>query len=283
MAANASDSSESRYSVREVSELLGITPRQVRSFVADGFLSPVTGDRGKYLFSFQDLVMLRAAADLLSEGVRPARVHAALRELSEQLPDETPLTEATLDVVGRSVVVKLDDDVWEPESGQAVFDFEVQGIADRAVAISDARRSAHPDTESADDWYAYADDIEATDPAEAESAYRRAIELDPSLVEAHLNLGRLLHTGGAVREALTQYRSALGTGGDDAVAWFNIGVASQDLGDHREAIEAYERTLELAPRFADARFNLAALYEERGEVALALQHLRAYKELIEGR
>lgn len=281
MAAIDSGAPETRYSVREVSELLGITPRQVRSFVADGFLSPVVGERGKYLFSFQDLVVLKAAADLLAQGARPARVHGALRQLADQLPSR--LTEATLDVVGRSVVVKLDDDVWEPESGQAMFDLEMHGIADRAVAISDARRDAHPETESAYDWYAYADDIEASDPAEAEAAYRRAIDLDPSLVEAHLNLGRLLHTGGAVREALDQYRSALDAGGDDATAWFNVGVAAHDLGRDREAIEAYGRALELAPRFADARYNLATLHEERGEVALALQHLRAYKELVEGR
>jgi tetratricopeptide (TPR) repeat protein len=283
MAATDADSPETGYSVREVSELLGITPRQIRSFVADGFLSPTIGERSKYLFSFQDLVMLRAAADLLEEGVRPARLHAALRELADQLPSETRLTEATLDVVGRNVVVKLDEDVWEPESGQTVLDFEVRGIADKAVAISDARRSIHPNSESAYDWYAYADDIEATDPAKAESAYRKAIELDPGLVEAHLNLGRLLHTGGAVHDALEQYRSALGAGGDDAIAWFNIGVASQDLGDRQGAVEAYERTLELSPRFADARYNLAALYEDIGDVALALQHLRAYRELIEGR
>ena len=72
-------------------------------------------------------------------------------------------------------------------------------------------------------------------------------------------------------------------GGDDAITWFNIGVASQDLGDGDAAIRAYERALELSPRFSDARYNLASLHEERGDVSLALQHLRAYKDLIEGR
>ena len=283
MAAPDAESPETRYSVREVSELLGITPRQIRSFVADGVLTPAVGDRGKYLFSFRDLVFLRAAADLMHEGVRPGRIHAAMRELADQLPEEASLTEATLDVVGRQVVVKIDDDVWEPESGQTLFDLEVGAIAERAIELSATRTTGRPQAASAYDWYAHADDVEASDPAAAEDAYRRAIELDPGLVEAHLNLGRLLHAGGAVREALDEYRAALDIGGDDAITWFNIGVASHDLGDADAAIRAYERALELSPRFSDARYNLASLHEERGDVSLALQHLRAYKELIEGR
>ena len=46
---------------------------------------------------------------------------------------------------------------------------------------------------------------------------------------------------------------------------------------------AYQHAIELAPRFADARYNLAALYEEVGNEALAIQHLREYKEIVDGR
>ncbi len=283
MTTRDTDSADVRYSVREVSELVDLTPRQVRSFVADGVLRPTIGDRGKHLFSFQDLVVLRAVADLIRDGVRPQRIHAAVRELSDQLPDDATLAEATLDVVGRSVVVKLDSDVWEPESGQVVFDFDVSGVAEKAVALSETRAVVRPDTATAYDWYAYADDVESADPIAAEEAYHRAIELDPQFVEAHLNLGRLLHAGGAVRDALGEYEAALEAGGDDATTWFNIGVARQDLGESANAVDAYERALSLAPRFADARYNLAALYEAEGEVTLALQHLRAYKDLIEGK
>ena len=117
----------------------------------------------------------------------------------------------------------------------------------------------------------------------AEEAYRRAIEIDGTFVEAHLNLGRLLHAAGAVREALDEYRAAGIIDGEDAVTHYNIGVASQDLeGDLDDAVAAYERAIELAPRFADARYNLATLYEELGDTLLALQHLHAYRDLTKG-
>jgi hypothetical protein len=36
------------------------------------------------------------------------------------------------------------------------------------------------------------------------------------------------------------------------------------------------------PRFTDARYNLATSYEQLGDEALAIQHLREYRELVEG-
>ncbi len=273
------------YSVREVSEMLDVTPGQIRAFVADGALTPVKGERGKFLFSFQDLVVLRAVSDLIRDGVSPQRVHAAIRGLREQLPTDASLAEATIDASGRSVLVRLDTEAWEPESGQVVFDFDVAGMAERAEVITEARAIAQPIStpvnNSAAEWYAFADEIEATDPAAAENAYRTAIEIAPDFADAHLNLGRLLHAVGAVRDALEEYRTALAIDPSDATTLFNIGVACQDLGRTEEAIAAYKSALELAPRFADARFNLAALYEREGDNVLATQHLRAYKDLVE--
>lgn len=273
------------YSVREVSEMLDVTPAQIRSFVADGALTPVKGERGKFLFSFQDLVVLRAVSDLIRDGVAPQRVHAAIRGLRDQMPSDASLAEATIDASGRSVLVRLDTEAWEPESGQVVFDFDVAGVAERAEVVSEARAIAQPLSTPLDDsaaqWYVFADEVEATDPAAAENAYRTAIEIDPGFADAHLNLGRLLHAAGAVRDALDEYRAALSIDSSDATTLFNVGVACQDLGRVDEAIEAYESALALAPRFADARFNLAALYEREGNQVLATQHLRAYKDIID--
>ena len=262
--------------------MLDVTPSQIRSVVADGALTPVLGERGKFLFSFQDLVVLRAVADLIRDGITPQRVHAAVRGLRAQLPSDASLAEATLDAPGRSVVVRVDTEAWEPESGQVVFDFDVAGAAEQADVITEARATTMPISDSAEAWYVFADEIEATDPAAAESAYRTAIELAPGFADAHVNLGRLLHAGGAVRDALEQYRTALLIDDADATTLFNVGVACQDLGQADDAIVAYEAALALAPRFADARFNLAAMYEVQGNQALATQHLRAYKELIDG-
>jgi tetratricopeptide (TPR) repeat protein len=60
-------------------------------------------------------------------------------------------------------------------------------------------------------------------------------------------------------------------------------VVLQDLGRRTEAIDAYRRAVTADPHLADAYFNLAGLYEEMGEQAVAIQSLKRYRELVEGR
>ena len=59
---------EGQYSVRQVSDMLDLSPRQIRALVVEGALTPTIGARGKFLFSFQDLVVLRSAAELMRSG-----------------------------------------------------------------------------------------------------------------------------------------------------------------------------------------------------------------------
>jgi hypothetical protein len=54
---------EAGYSLSEVSKLLGLSRSIVTGLIDAGFVSPARGRRKEYRFTFQDLVMLRAAAD----------------------------------------------------------------------------------------------------------------------------------------------------------------------------------------------------------------------------
>jgi len=281
MASHGTSDQDGQFSVRQVSDMLDLSPRQIRALVADGAITPTIGVRGKFLFSFQDLVVLRSVADLIRSGVALHKVRAAVTSLLDQLPDSASLTAASLDASGTSVVVSVDTTTWDPVTRQLVLDLDVEATTNHITSIADMPPPAASER-TATEWYVYADEIESSDPRAAEEAYRRAIEIDGTFAEAHLNLGRLLHAAGAVREALDEYRAAGIIDGEDAVTHYNIGVASQDLGDLDDAVAAYERAIELAPRFADARYNLATLYEELGDTALALQHLHAYRDLTKG-
>jgi len=281
MATQGTTVPDDQYSVRQVSDMLDLSPRQIRALVADGALTPTIGAQGKFLFSFQDLVVLRSVAELIRSGVALHKVRAAVTSLLGQLPDGAVLTVASLDASGRSVVARVDTTTWDPVTRQIVLDLDVEATTDRVASAVDASPSAAHER-TATEWYTFADEIESSDPLAAEDAYRRSIRIDDTFADAHLNLGRLLHSAGRIREALDEYRVARMIDGEDAVTHYNIGVASQDLGDSADAVEAYERAIELAPRFADARYNLSTLYEELGDTALAVQHLRAYRNLIEG-
>jgi tetratricopeptide (TPR) repeat protein len=273
----------SGYSTKDVAALLGLSAEQVRSYVRAGFLAPEQGPRGEYYFSFQDLVLLRTAKGLLAARVPRRRVRLALQNLREQLPEDRALTGVRISAQGHHVVVRDGRDLWNPESGQAVFDFELSELAREASTLPLRTPETKPDEpDGAEDWYERGSELEEVSPEEAMAAYRQALEIDPGLADAHVNLGRLFHEQGEAAEAERHYRLALAVRPEDATAVFNLGVALQDLGRLAEAAEAYEKALEIDRSLADAHYNLAGLYERLGQPEAAFRHLRTYRTLIQG-
>jgi tetratricopeptide (TPR) repeat protein len=271
------------YTTHDVAKLLDLSPAQVRGFARAGFLVPSRGPRGRLQFSFQDLVLLRAAKGLTAAKIPAARVRRALERLRDQLPRGRPLSALRIAAEGDRIVVTDGDTAWYPESGQVVLDFTVSEIATKAGPI--ARRRAQvarvEETLTADEWYALGFDLEVTSPEEARDAYRRALELDPHHAGAHINLGRLLHEAGRLEDALGHYRLALQAHPDDPTAAFDLAIALEDAGRIGEAIDAYRQAIRSDPKLADAYFNLARLYELAGKRAAALRYLSKYRRLVE--
>lgn len=268
-----------------MARLLGLTPRQVRSLARGGFLRPGRGPRNTYRFSFQDLVLLRAAKSLDEARIPPRRVRRALRELARSLPRGRQLSDVHLLADGERVVVRDHERLWQPESGQLLFDLSVGQLASKAAPI--ARRHAQAvrkrQTElSGEEWFDLGLDLEAVDVAEALDAYQRVLEVNPDHADARVNLGRLLQQQGKLDEAARHYREALRRSPRHATAAFNLGTVLEDQGQTVDAMAAYAQALELDDRLADAHFNLSRLYEKAGEPQAALRHLRTYRELVKG-
>ena len=270
------------YSTADVARLLGLSAGQVRSLARAGVLSPDRGPRGALRFSFRDLVLLRTAKALAEARLPARRIRRALRRLVDQLPLGRSLSEVRITAEGDRIVVRDEQAAWQPDSGQLLLDFTIAELATRAAPVArrlarDARR-AEEDL-SANRWFALGMDLEAAAPEDARDAYRRALELEPSHVDARLNLGRLLHMGGRVAEAEAHYRAVLASVGSSPTAAFNLGTALEDQGRTAEAIAAYRDALAADAGFADAHFNLARLYERSGRRAAAIRHFRAYRDL----
>jgi tetratricopeptide (TPR) repeat protein len=276
------------YSAREVATLLGLSVAQVRAYVGTGFLSPARGARGELRFSFQDLVLLRTAKGLMSARVSPMRVKRALKRLKAQLPEGRPLSGVQISAEGNRIVVSDGDSRWHPESGQALFDFEVADIERRVakLAPSELRPTNHRGDDDDDgdadaqSLYERASELEIEAPEAALKVYERVLALDSGHVDAHINVGRLYHERGALAQALTHYRRALVLRPEDATAAFNLAVALEDQGDEPSAIDAYRHVLAIEPTYADAHYNLARLYESRGRHPDAIRHLRTYRDLL---
>ncbi len=268
------------YRSRDVSRMLDLPVAEVRRLARAGFVSAMRGARNELRFSFQDLVLLRAAAALVHARVPAARVRRALSQLRAQLPDGRPLTGVRVAADGEHVVVQDGGARWHPETGQVLLDFEVGDLARRvAPVVRAAARSRAPAPLDADSWYRWACDLEDAAPAEAKDAYRRALAHDPGHAGAHLNLGRLLHEAGDARGAEYHYRLALGAPEHRALAAFNLGVALEDQGLDDEALLAYARALEADRALADAHFNASRILERIGRRGDALRHLAEYRRL----
>ncbi len=261
------------YRTGDVARLLGVSATRVRGWVRAGLVKGRRGSRREFLFSFQDLVLLRAAAGLAAARVPPRRLRRALSRLRGQLPEGHSLASVAIATDGDRVVVSDGRSRWQPESGQALFDFEVREVASRVAPLS---RRPSSDLDAAG-WHAWGCDLEDGAPERALEAYERALSLDPGHAASHLNLGRLLHEAGDPAAAEDHYRRALAARPRDPTALFNLGVALGDQGRLEEAVDAYDRALDADPAMADAHQNAARLCERLGRRAAAIRHLRAVR------
>jgi tetratricopeptide (TPR) repeat protein len=274
------------YTTEEVSRLLGLSPAQIRSYTRAGFLSPARSRRGDLRFTFQDLVLLRAAKGLMAARIPAAKIRGSLRRLKQQLPRGRALSELRITAEGHRIVARDGAVAWNPDSGQLVLDFNVASLAQRAAPLARRQAAAARQVEDeldAEQWFELGLELEVSAPEEARDAYRRALELDPHHADAHVNLGRLLLETGRAGDAEAHYRAVLGDDPGHTTAWFNLGIALEDQRRPQDAIKAYERALVADRRLADAYFNLARLYEQAGKRAAALRNLSKYRLLTEGR
>ncbi len=269
------------YSTREVSELIGLKPHQVRHYVRRELLTPDRGERGEFRFSFQDVVLLRAAKGLLDSDVTPRRAYRVLVSLKGQMRQVRALSALRIASDGDAVIVREANQVWDAESGQGRFAFAAdvpQTPANVATIVgSNLAVAKDTDTMSSDEWYNLGLDLEELDLDKAPDAYRKALEMDPGNADAHVNMGRLYQLKGNLRHARRHYQFALRAVPNHQLANYNMGTIYDELDELEKAAEYYER----APSVPDAHYNLARISELRGDEVSALRHMRHYRELVE--
>ena len=264
------------YSLREVGKLLGLPRSVVCGLIDAGFVTPSRGRRREYRFTFPDLVVLRAAQGLADARIPAARILRSLRRLRSQLPQAMPLTGLRIEAVGDEVVVSEGQTQWQPDSGQYVLQFEIGAAGGRLAFFNAAQR----DEGAADaPWFERGLALEAGQPEAACDAYRQALAVDPALCDAYVNLGRLLHERGRLREAEHAYRDGLARCGADATLHFNLAVLQEDLKQPQEAAQSYRAALGVDPKLADAHFNLARLCVNQGLEREAVRHWSAFRKL----
>jgi tetratricopeptide (TPR) repeat protein len=265
-----------QYGVRDVEKLLRLPRSTIRALIEAGFVSPARGPRNAWLFSFQDLVVLRTAQALASAKVPRKRITRSLKELRRHLPESMPLSGLSICAVADRVVVKEGGSRWQAESGQYLLAFE-GNPADGSLSVIEREAAPLP---SAEDWIDRAVALESENAEAALEAYERAVAADPARLEARINLGWLLHEAGRLAKAECVYRDAIKAHGSDPALLYNLGVLLEDMDRKNEAMEAYEAALRGDPGLADCHYNLALLCEEFKKPKEAIRHMSHYRRLI---
>jgi tetratricopeptide (TPR) repeat protein len=104
---------------------------------------------------------------------------------------------------------------------------------------------------------------------EAEAHYRLASKLDPTLDDAHNNLGHLLVHAGRWNEAAAAYRATLHANPRHAMAYNNLanvlrgGDQGTDDATMRAAGRCYSHAVRLSPTYVEAYRNLGNMLKER--------------------
>ena len=283
------------FDAKDLKRLFGIPASQLRALVRAGHIHPLK-KAGRLSYSFQDLIVLRTAGSLRAAKIPAQRINRTLRQIRESLPGELPLSGLSIVAVGDRIVVREGQALRESDTGQYTLDLEVVEKGGDLVVIDRRANAETPvagtpvagtpgagtpgagtpgDRAEADFERALA--LEETDPDAARAAYEACLAADASHLEARLNLGRLLHLDGRLREAERVYRAAESA---EPILSFNLAVLLEDLDRESEAESVYRHALALDPGFADAHFNLARLLERRSEQKDALRHLLAYRRLL---
>src|SRR5260370_399105 len=227
------------YTTEEVARLLGLSPAQIRSYTRAGFLSPSRAARGELRFSFQDLVLLRAAKGLMAARIPAAKIRGSLRRLKQQLPRARARAAAA-----RRVEEDLDAEQWfalglELEVSEAD---EARDAYRRALELDPHHADAHVNLGRLL--------VEADRAEEAETHFRAAVADHPGHATAWFNLGIALEDRRRPNDAVKAYEQAIVADRRLADAYFNLARLYEQAGEKGAAprpLSLYRRVARNGP------------------------------------
>jgi len=251
------------YSVRDVvARYRALREDRVRYLMKCGVLRPVVRTNADTFFAFPDLAVIKQANDGLAQGVAFRRVVRAL-------------------IAARQGQLELDFRL-DAAPAKIITLRRPEGANQAARPTKIDRRIGERDTALAEEYFRAASALDEGDDStqdEAAAAYREALEPDPYLVPALINLANIHYRLDAFAEAQALYERAIGLQPDFFEAHFNLGNIYHDLGRFADAQTCYREALRLNPFYADAHFYLAVTFEKMGLSQEARPHWRSYRQL----
>lgn len=262
-------------------------PAASRSYRLQEVLAHYPGVREEHLRNLQKFGLIARTSAPDADGERRVAFAdlAVIRHLYKALQEGAPFK-----AVLRSMLASRE--------GQLAFDFRLDAQRAKVIALQPAgqgrtRASQLPHSgadapaadEVAEEYFVLAsslDDGSAANQPKAAQAYRRALEIDPALVPALINLANIHYANDQLIEALALYERATHLSPDSFEGYFNLGNIYHDLGRYADAEARYRRALELSPAYPEAHLYLAVALEKAGRSDAARPHWKAYQSLAPG-
>jgi len=251
---SVSDLREKHYGQRDILAMYpALREDHLRYLQKWGFIRPEFRNNADTFFAFSDLTLLR---QVHSEVLRGVSFRAVLRDL-----------QAT-------------------RSGQLAFDFRIEAHPARIITLKPREAMAPPlpaaSLTTAEQYFlmgSLLDDGTAERQDEAAQAYRRALEDDPDLVAALINLANIRYAKDELAEAQALYERAIYLDPSYFEAHFNLGNIHHDHARYANAEACYRAALSLNADYPDAHFYLAVTLEKMGRSAEARQYWQHYQTL----
>ena len=220
-----------------------------------GLLRPISKIHHESHFGFADLTALRQIAGDLQQGV-PFK--AVVRQLQAS------------------------------RTGQLAFDFRLEAQPARIIELKPRKTITQVNSgdvgelSEAEQFFVMGSLLDDGTPErieEAVAAYRRALDHDPDLVAAIINLANIRYSRDELAEAQALYERAIGLDPSYFEAHFNLGNIHHDHARYVDAEASYRNALALNNNYADAHFYLAVTLEKMGRSVDARAHWRTYERL----
>jgi len=109
--------------------------------------------------------------------------------------------------------------------------------------------------------------------------HKKAIEIDPSFVQAIENLGGIYLANNQIDAAMVVFRDLLNRRPNLSVAYDHVAICYVHKGDMSRAIQYFEKSVELDPENVNRLYNLASAYIQSGAIEKAKLVLQKIVEL----